>query len=224
MDFAPRCDKVEGKKTRRGKAESEKVDSRKVEPIRINTIYPHSDIRYSKNILSESLNTDQEFKANPDFVSHFYSDENKSFNWKPEYKRAIKNAIQTAANKLEIALKDEEIENNNEIKSAIEEVIKVLKAQDLKIYPLDEEECCGMAMSGENAISINIELLSGNSFGIAKTLIHEAFHIIGGCDNEEFDNSCSNFLEKYEAWKLIGVLKTKDKMCADAFAQFIMRC
>ena len=175
-------------------------------------------------MLLDGFNTHPKFKANPDFVSYFYGDENKSFDWKLEYKKAVKKAIETAVNNLTIALNNEKIKDNNVMKNAILEVISILKDPKLKIYPLDDEECCGTAEASEIAISINIKLLSKSPFALAKTLIHEAFHIIGGCCSNEIDEPCSNYCEKFEALKKIRDCMDIKEMCADAFAQFVMKC
>lgn len=100
----------------------------------------------------------------------------------------------------------------------------------LQIYPMCIAGTYGLSGYNEYAISININLLNGKVEQMAKTLIHEVFHIIGGCWNVDSDtgehtpkaetrSTSKNISYLYQ--QLNGA-KLED-MNADTFAQYVMQ-
>lgn len=62
-------------------------------------------------------------------------------------------------------------------------------------------------------------------YRLEKTLIHEAFHIIGGCvEGQSKDLICEDSVEKDCAFDKIVSKNSIQEMEADDFAQFIMMC
>lgn len=110
-------------------------------------------------------------------------------------------------------------------------VLDILNDDNLKIYPMVGGGRVGQAAYQERAISLEVNSLINNEHEMAKTLIHEAFHIIGGCwkidekgnrvYNEKLDVEC-------KAKGLYDIyyreFRGKELICtkADAFAQYIM--
>lgn len=162
--------------------------------------------------------------------------------------RAIKNAI-THLDKAEKFLEEENSCNMYDIIiDAVRRVRSVLAGEDgeLSIFPLPlsyqkerknkEDEyvvCYGMSLKDKHEMSICIELHESDS-KLSKTLIHEAFHIIGGCmpykktltSKKLFDPDllCSDDVEQNAALTSIQRYKDIIKIPADLFAQFVMRC
>lgn len=110
-------------------------------------------------------------------------------------------------------------------------VMAILKSDSLEIFPMTIEGIAGLSSFANLQISLNVNELNGKVDEMAKTLIHEAFHIYGGCwkinpdngsleYNEELDTVCdsTNIAEIYS--ELIG--KQKLNIRADAFAQYVM--
>lgn len=109
-------------------------------------------------------------------------------------------------------------------------VLNVLNSDTLQIYPMCIAGTYGLSGYNEYAISININLLNGKVEQMAKTLIHEAFHIIGGCwavdpttnvrtPKTETRSTSKNISYLYQ--QLNGA-KLED-MNADTFAQYVMQ-
>lgn len=108
---------------------------------------------------------------------------------------------------------------NDQIKDYAKDVAEVLSDGNLEIYPMNKAGILGQAAMGLHQISLNVNLIKGET-EMAKTLIHEAFHIIGGCiDIEEKECRSYNFnniLKKMKKEKNIAYIQ------ADDFAQFVM--
>lgn len=156
------------------------------------------------------------------FIPMYYGSETE-YVWTPDYQNKLNIALQVAVRHLDNALNDPLIENNTIIQGAIQGVKNVLNDQNLEIYPLTGN-CYGMAQPGSREISINMGRLRSNLNTLAKTLIHESFHIIGGCTREEFDTICSGNLSKEKAYDAISKVSDISIMSADYFAQYIMKC
>lgn len=110
-------------------------------------------------------------------------------------------------------------------------VLDVLSDEKLEIYPLVDSGRVGQSAYGTKAVSLEVNALKGDVSETAKTLIHEAFHIAGGC--WAFDESGSRIYDS----KLDGACNAKNtnyiyntylrgkdmaRTRADAFAQYIM--
>lgn len=134
----------------------------------------------------------------------------------------IMNAICRAKAKLKKALSDSLLNGYECIKKAISEVLDVFEKKPLIIYPLKSDDTLGKAAKEDYKISINIEKLHGKIVILTKTLIHEAFHIIGGCTGDN-DIPCDNGMSKRDAFAEIKDCSIAD-MNADVFAQFVMKC
>lgn len=119
-------------------------------------------------------------------------------------------------------------------------VLAILSCSDLEIYPMTDDD--GTGIYGQSAfaqvqISLEVNRHKGNPWETAKTLIHEGFHIYGGCwkindapdrspgdphlvYDQQLDTECnSNDMDE-----IYGELAGRDKLRvrADAFAQFVM--
>ncbi len=109
-------------------------------------------------------------------------------------------------------------------------VLNVLENDNLLIYPMCIPGTYGLSGYNEYAISININLLNGKVEQMAKTLIHEAFHIIGGCWTvDPVTNVHTQKEETRSISKSIPYLynqlneKKLEDMNADTFAQYVMQ-
>lgn len=162
------------------------------------------------------------------FVPHVYSGERK-YNWTGR-KDIVEIAISEAIKHLDNALNDEKVGKNWVIKKAVQDVKEILENPKLEIYPFFGKSD-GLAEQKKEQISISTTLIVGalNSneklYRLEKTLIHEAFHIIGGCTKDESnDLICKDDVEKNIAFKKIESKSNIKEMEADDFAQFIMQC
>lgn len=125
-----------------------------------------------------------------------------------------------------------QIEKYKAILKAIQDVRGVLEGTEmLEIFPYKEKNSYGQAQEGFHQISINMKLIKETSnngnlyfYTLAKTLIHEAFHIIGGCKEGAMDESCEDSVSKEAALTNIYRKKYLRTMEADYFAQFVMQC
>lgn len=110
-------------------------------------------------------------------------------------------------------------------------VLDILNHEELRIYPMTGEGRVGQAAYNDYAISLEVNFLKNNVPEMAKTLIHEAFHIFGGCwkrdkkgnrvYNEKLDVECKAkglYGIYYREFRGKRLISTK----ADAFAQYIM--
>lgn len=119
-------------------------------------------------------------------------------------------------------------------------VLAILSSPALEIYPMTDD--IGMGLYGQSSfaklqISLEVNRHKGNPEETAKTLIHEAFHIHGGClkinddpnrspedprlvYDPQLDTECNSndIAEIYR--ELIG--RDKRMVRADAFAQYVM--
>ena len=110
------------------------------------------------------------------------------------------------------------------------EVQKVLADKDLEIYPMCDSDLLGLSQYNVNQISINVNKHEDPE-EIAKTLIHEAFHIIGGCfDLVSGPNGVERVPKEEQACNASSsvILRSikglpKEKINADTFAQLIMQ-
>lgn len=110
-------------------------------------------------------------------------------------------------------------------------VLDVLSDDQLEIYPLFYKGRLGQSSYGTKAISLAVNDLKGNVHETAKTLIHEAFHIAGGCwkitkkgrhlYDSKLDIVCKAKTHKYLHNKYLKN-KVMARVPADAFAQYIM--
>lgn len=100
-----------------------------------------------------------------------------------------------------------------------QKVYDALTLDEMEIYPL-RGSSYGLAKQDIYAISINVNMVIDNSeWESAKTLVHEAFHIIGGCSvGKEGNCDSQDFNEMVK--DMCG--KELEKINADTFAQFIM--
>lgn len=121
------------------------------------------------------------------------------------------------------------------------DVLKVLLDENLEIYPMTDDEKTGIygqAAVGRPQISLEVNNHNGNYKEMAKTLIHEGFHIIGGCckknDNPQkspgdpqfvadpgLDTAC-NSKDINAIYRELVKEKHKHRVRADAFAQYVM--
>ncbi len=109
------------------------------------------------------------------------------------------------------------------------QVLDILNSDDLQIYPMCIPYTYGLSGFNEHAISLNINLLNKKNEQMAKTLIHEAFHIIGGCwevdaagkhtPKEETRSTSKNISYLY---KQLNEVELKN-INADTFAQYVMQ-
>ncbi len=167
------------------------------------------------------------YNINPIFKQNYYG-RPEFCRWRQDYRVEVKAAIGIALFHLERALTEENVKKNSTIKDAIEKVMEVLQNNGLEIYPLDKK-WYGQAQAGYNQISLNVFLSHKNKrdflYSIAKTLIHEAFHIIGGCkEGQSNDSICLDRVSKDGAFKKIASRDNIESMEADDFAQFVMKC
>lgn len=110
-------------------------------------------------------------------------------------------------------------------------VSDVLTDEKLKIYPMVDSGRVGQSAYGKKEISLEVNALNENVFEMAKTLIHEAFHIVGGCwqidksgsyvYDSNLDVGCTS---QNAHWIYKTYLQGKERINirADAFAQYIM--
>lgn len=150
----------------------------------------------------------------------YYYDNGERYEWTTDDKNKVNEALRIAIAHLNKALNEDKIKSCVVILEAIKDVIGVLQASDLKIYPFQNH--FGQAQKDLNEISINMDKLRRTSRILAKTLIHEAFHIIGGCRGDN-DETCDNNMSKLGALSKIINCSIED-MQADHFAQFVMKC
>lgn len=109
-------------------------------------------------------------------------------------------------------------------------VLNVLNDDNLEIYPMVEEGRVGQAAFDNRKISLEVNFLKNKVPETAKTLIHEAFHIIGGCwkidknkrvVDEKLDVGCD--IQDCEQIYNENIRNKKiHRISADAFAQYIM--
>lgn len=101
------------------------------------------------------------------------------------------------------------------------DVKEVLSDSALEIYPMRSQTSWGQAAAGPHEISLNVDMIIENNGGVesAKTLIHEAFHIIGGCTkgNEKGCTSTGIDVMLKEMRR-----KKREAINADTFAQFVI--
>lgn len=109
-------------------------------------------------------------------------------------------------------------------------VLNVLNSDELQIYPMLIAHTYGLSGYNEYAISLNINLLNKKNEQMAKTLIHEAFHIIGGC--WIVDPVTGNHTPKAETRSIstnVNYLYRQlngaalEDINADTFAQYVMQ-
>ncbi len=88
-----------------------------------------------------------------------------------------------------------------------------------------EAKCINQRRNLVETIQASIDIEKNeNQFDCQKTLIHEAFHIIVGCKDEECDVSCEKSITGQKALNRILRCKGKETIPADWFAQFVMKC
>lgn len=118
------------------------------------------------------------------------------------------------------------------IKQWSDAILQVLQNQDLEIYPIVNQNIFGQSEYNKMKISLEVNLLNGDVEQMAKTLIHEAFHIIGGCfkiengnhvydENLDTPNNSTNIPEMYQemSQNSSNILNVR----ADTVAQYIMQ-
>lgn len=150
----------------------------------------------------------------------------KDFNYRKgtenDFKNKLYSAMPMAQNRLKDFVTAASQDNDNNIKvlaQYAEEAYNVLTKDALKIYPM-RGSSYGKAAARIDAISINVNMVLSNSVdNTAKTLIHEAFHIIGGCTTGK-EVSCTS----KDTNEMLNEMKnsTLEAINADTFAQFIM--
>lgn len=109
-------------------------------------------------------------------------------------------------------------------------VLNILNSEELQIYPMRIKHTYGLSGYDEKAISLNIDMLMNKTEQMAKTLLHEAFHIIGGCwIVDPITNAHTPRDETRSTSKRISYLydqlkeKTLESINADTFAQYVMQ-
>ena len=170
------------------------------------------------------------------FANHEYYKDSGTYTWTPEDQNQITDAINNALTHLNNA--HNYIINSRPdltiIDNAIIAVYNVLTDENLTIFPLSNR-CRSYGLSAKGACEISISLIHNKTlFDFSKTLIHEAFHIIGGCmeyknnptDKRMIDPdiTCENDMEQIDALQYIMPHENIIKMSADHFAQFVMKC
>ncbi len=168
--------------------------------------------------------------ANWDYCAHIYNG-NRPFNWKEPYKETIQRAREDAITHLKNALSNSLINGNIIIRNAIQEVKESLENKAFVICPFFGCSTDGLAEAGAYKISIRTTLIRDivcgkvDQFRLAKTLIHETFHIIGGCTKEQSNDSiCLDKVSRDDAFEKIASKDNIESMEADDFAQFVMMC
>lgn len=221
MDFMYEVKNARATRTNQIRKSSSKRNNN---PVKRNNINPAKSKGVTYTIVLDSR------KRNiiaPKFKSHFYEKPEVTYIWTQKDKEEVIEAIGVALSHLERALTEENVKKNNVIKDAIEKVIKRLRSRDLEIYPL-KGNWLGQAQKGPNQISLNVELSHKSDdylYSLAKTLIHEEFHIIGGCvEGQSKDSVCSDKLSRDRAFNKIASKNNIESMEADYFAQFVMQC
>lgn len=184
---------------------------------------PHSSIRgvpTSNTDINHLSITDKKHI----FMPHIYNGD-REYKWNNRWK-IVEEAIFDAIKHLNNALNDPMVKKHKIIIDAIRNVINILEAQNLEIYPFFGKSD-GLAKIDEYKISIRTTLITQekNLYRLEKTLIHEAFHIIGGCvKGESNDSICEENVDKDGAFEKIVSKESIGQMEADDFAHFIMRC
>lgn len=152
------------------------------------------------------------------FVNKIYKT-NATSVWGKNQKEDINSAITLGSHKLDKALSTA---SDPVIKTCIPLVKGVLTCPSLEIYKLDDSDNLALSSpKGPRQISLNIVAHSRDVNNIAKTLIHECFHIAcGGLIKEE--TSCTESNEG--ALAEITGKTSSDEINPDSFAQFVMTC
>lgn len=214
MFFAYKAKSTQQKK----KIGKSSVNRRK--PVKGNTnVQTYNDVRI---FYRTPCNNSNEYVQVGKFINRYFDSEKEDYIWLQEDMTKVNKAIKRAVEHLNKALQDNLLKNKPIICKAIQDVIVVLQSPILKIYPLEQDY--GQASEGKYEISINMKLLRDDIYAIAKTLIHEAFHIIGGCQGRTRDESCNNDDSKENAFARLSRKRGIRTMVADDFAQFIMQC
>lgn len=170
------------------------------------------------------------------FADHEYKKTPGTYTWTHEDQARINTAIANALTHLCNA-HNYVISNGSSlaiIANAIKAVYNVLSNDTLSIFPLSNRSS-SYGLSAKGACEISISLIHNCTlFDFSKTLIHEAFHIIGGCmkyknnptDKRMIDPdiTCEDDMEQIDALKYIMPHDDIIKMSADHFAQFVMKC
>lgn len=170
------------------------------------------------------------------FADHEYNKTLGTYTWTHEdqvrINTAIANALTHLCNAHNYVISSRS--NLAIIDNAIKAVYNVLSNDTLSIFPLlNDEDSFGMASKGACEISISLKH-NRTSFNFSKTLIHEAFHIIGGCWDivdeegnvleEVPDEKCHGRTGRDSALKTLLQQGDIRRMSADHFAQFVMKC
>lgn len=184
-----------------------------------------------------------------EFMEYCYNDKTHTILWSKDDIEDINRALADAIIHLDRAIEylDGEIissdtKKNSEAKikkykiilDAVQQVRGVLQGtKTLQIFPYNDEESYAKAQQGYHQISINMNFLKAHEnksdnkasyfYALAKTFIHEAFHIIGGC-LKGADGSCGDSVSKEVALNNIYRKESIKTMQADDFAQFVMQC
>lgn len=170
----------------------------------------------------------------------FHGKHSRKYEWKDSETNRINGAIAAAVQKLKNVRMELFLNGGGKgrdrhfaIECAIAGVIDVLaeEKEPLYIYPLFKRSCFGEAAEGKHEISLTVSHQMSD-FELQKTLIHEAFHIIGGCQEyidetgewvETPDDPCDDDLDSSKAFDFIKRFNDIRDMSADHFAQFIMK-
>lgn len=170
------------------------------------------------------------------FADHEYKKTPGTYTWTHEDQARINTAIANALTHL-VNAHNYVINSRSNlaiIDNAIKAVYNVLSNDTLSIFPLSNRNS-SYGVSAKGACEISISLKHNRTpFDFSKTLVHEAFHIIGGCmkykNNQtdkrmiDSDITCEDDMEQIDALKYIMPHDDIIKIPADLFAQFVMKC
>lgn len=197
----------------------------KAMPVQKKSSSKYEPLGYTRCVPAESSSGDNDVIQMWQLMSTSYGRTTK-FPWKKGQEQlfhgnvdaAIGSALRYLEKFIERAEKDGTIPD---LLQYAQEVYGVLSDSDLKIYPMGGETSWGQAAAGSREISLNVSMIIANNGGLesAKTLIHEAFHIIWGC-TEDKEEACNSTVINEMLSEMSG--QTKDKINADTFAQFVI--
>ncbi len=160
-------------------------------------------------------------------------EQNTVIEWKNEGEKnefwdTVDKGLILAVEQLEKVIAQQE---NKCLKKYALEVKGILAYDKLKIYPMTNAGIYGKSSYFVNEISLNVNLLKRKDLEMAKTLIHEAFHIIGGCwridpisGHHDYDANLDTPCNLKDIDEIYSEIQDRnlENIRADAFAQYVM--